>query len=204
MADNKPSTSSAKRSGSSRASGGASKSSGTRAKAASGRKGASATRSAAKPNGSRSTAKTNGNRSTAMSGGSRSTAKSNGRSAAARSRSSAGRSASTRATASSNGTGNHGGVTDAIKQAATKAKGPALAVGAAAAGIAGGLVIKSRGRRKTWLGVPIPKHLPSVDAKSVAKTVGEASRQFAKTSKNVSKDIERAGDQAEKIGKILS
>ena len=53
------------------------------------------------------------------------------------------------------------------------------------------------------LGIPVPKHLPSVDPKSLAKTVGEASTQFAKTSKSVSKDIERAGDQAERIGKIL-
>ena len=49
----------------------------------------------------------------------------------------------------------------------------------------------------------MPKHLPSVDAKSLAKSIGEASASFAKTSKSVSKDIERAGDQAERIGKIL-
>jgi hypothetical protein len=90
-----------------------------------------------------------------------------------------------------------------VKSAAGKAKGPAIAVGAAAAGIAGGIALKGRSRRKTVLGVPMPKHLPSVDAKSIAKTVGEVSTQFAKTSKNVSKDIERAGDQAERIGKIL-
>jgi hypothetical protein len=56
------------------------------------------------------------------------------------------------------------------------------------------------------LGVPLPRSLgkPSFDAKSIAKTVGEASQSFAKTSKTVSKDIERAGDQAERIGKILS
>ena len=64
-------------------------------------------------------------------------------------------------------------------------------------------MIKSRSRRKTVLGVPVPKHLPSVDPKAVAKSVGNASKQFAKTSKTVSKDIERAGDQAERIGKIL-
>jgi hypothetical protein len=64
-------------------------------------------------------------------------------------------------------------------------------------------VLKSRGRRKTVLGVPMPKHLPAVDPKSVAKAVGDASQRFARTSKKVSKDIERAGDQAEKIGKIL-
>ena len=42
-----------------------------------------------------------------------------------------------------------------------------------------------------------------IDAKSIAKSVGHASKQFAKTSKGVSKDLERAGDQAERIGKIL-
>jgi hypothetical protein len=78
-----------------------------------------------------------------------------------------------------------------------------VAVGAAAAGVAGGLVIRSRTRRKTILGVPVPKHLPAVDPQAILKSVGSASKQLAKTSKSVSKDIERAGDQAEKIGKIL-
>ena len=82
-----------------------------------------------------------------------------------------------------------------------------MAVGAAAAGLAGGLVLRSRTRRKTVLGITVPrsigKTLSGLDAKSVAKTVGQASKQFAKTTKNVSKDLERAGDQAERIGKIL-
>jgi hypothetical protein len=90
---------------------------------------------------------------------------------------------------------------------AGKAKGPAVAVGAAAAGIAGGLALKNRARHKTVLGVKMPrsigKALPDLDAKSIAKTVGHASKQFAKSSKNVSKDLERAGDQAERIAKIL-
>ena len=56
------------------------------------------------------------------------------------------------------------------------------------------------------LGVPLPRALgkSSLDAKSIAKTVGEASQTFAKTSKSVSKDLERASDQAERIGKILA
>jgi phosphate uptake regulator len=45
--------------------------------------------------------------------------------------------------------------------------------------------------------------MPDVDPKSIAKSVGQASKRFAKTTKGVSKDLERAGDQAEKIGKIL-
>jgi hypothetical protein len=69
-------------------------------------------------------------------------------------------------------------------------------------------VIRSRTRRKTVLGVPLPRSIasPSVsdlDLRSVAKSVGKASKQFGKTSKGVSKDIERVGDQAERIGRIL-
>ena len=90
---------------------------------------------------------------------------------------------------------------------AGKAAAPAAAVGAAAVGIAGGIALKSRTRRKTVLGVKLPrsfgKSLPDIDAKSIAKSVGQASKQFGKTTKGVSKDLERAGDQAERIGKIL-
>ena len=49
--------------------------------------------------------------------------------------------------------------------------------------------------------VPRPKDLPEIDAKAIVKTVGSATKQFAKTSKKVSKDLEREGDQAERIGK---
>ena len=119
------------------------------------------------------------------------------------SRSTASSRSSTPARASSNGSQNGNGIVGSVKHVADKAKGPAIAVGAAAAGIAGGIALKARGRRKTVLGIPVPKNMASVDAKSLAKTVGEASARFAKTSKSVSKDLERAGDQAERIGKIL-
>ena len=45
--------------------------------------------------------------------------------------------------------------------------------------------------------------VPDIDVKSIAKTVGKASQNFGETTKSVSKDIERVGDQAERIGKIL-
>jgi hypothetical protein len=95
-----------------------------------------------------------------------------------------------------------------VKSVAGKAGGPAIAVGAAAAGFAGGMLLKSRTRRKRVLGVPLPRSigapsLDGLDVKSLAKSVGKASKQLGKTSKNVSKDIERVGDQAERIGKIL-
>jgi hypothetical protein len=146
--------------------------------------------SAAKRSSSRTTAKR-------TSGGT-----ANGR-APAKKRAPAKRKASTRTTSSSS----PNGVPETIKKVANTAKRPAIAVGAAAAGVAGGLVLRSRTRRKTVLGVPVPrslgKTLSGLDAKSMAKTVGQASKQFAKTTKNVSKDLERAGDQAERIGKIL-
>jgi hypothetical protein len=74
--------------------------------------------------------------------------------------------------------------------------------------MAGGLALKGRLRRPKLLGLPLPRSLGKVspsnlDVKSIAKAVGEASENFARTSKTVSKDIERAGDQAERIGKIL-
>ena len=86
---------------------------------------------------------------------------------------------------------------------AGKAAGPAVAVGAAAAGVAGGLALKSRRGRKSVLGVPVPGKPGDIDVQSIVKTVGKASKRFADTSKSVSKDIERAGDKAERIGKIL-
>jgi hypothetical protein len=96
-----------------------------------------------------------------------------------------------------------------LKNAASNGSGLAVAVGVAAAGLAGGLVLKRRTRSKKVLGVPLPRStgkasLPHLDVKSLAKTVGKASKQFGQTSKSVSKDIERVGDQAERIGKILA
>jgi hypothetical protein len=100
---------------------------------------------------------------------------------------------------SSNGTG----VVETLKQGAGKAKAPAVAAGAAAAGLAGGLVLKNRLGRKRVLGVRVPRSLTDVDVKALAKTVGDASTRFGKTTKTVSKDMERVGDQAERLGKIL-
>jgi hypothetical protein len=95
-----------------------------------------------------------------------------------------------------------------VKRAVTKAKGPAVAVGVAAAGVAGARALKGRLGRKTVLGVPVPHSLggaslPDLDVRSMAKAIGEASQRFAETSKAVSKDLERAGNQAERIGRML-
>ena len=208
MADTKPKSSGAKkRSGTT-----ASKSSGTKSRAkpksASTRSTSASARSSTSA--SRTTSRSSAAKKPASSSSrakSTSAKSSNGRAKSSSSngtkRSAAASRSSTPARSSSNGNGNGHGIVESVKNVADKAKGPAIAVGAAAAGIAGGIALKGRGRRKTVLGVPMPKHLPSVDAKSLAKSVGEASANFAKTSKSVSKDIERAGDQAERIGKIL-
>ena len=63
-------------------------------------------------------------------------------------------------------------------------------------------MLKSHSRRKKILGIPVPR-LSNVDVQSMAKSVGKADKQFGQTTKSVSKDIERVGDQAERIGKIL-
>jgi hypothetical protein len=78
----------------------------------------------------------------------------------------------------------------AIGSVAQKAKGPALAGGAALAGLAGGLVIAGRSGPKRVLGVPVPgtrRHLVKVttprraprskDLLKVANQVGSAGRQ---------------------------
>src|SRR5215204_5910470 len=153
-----------------------SKSSGSKTKASgspragSGRSGSSRSKTSASSTGARSSAsrsKTGSSRSS-RSGGKRSSAKSH----------------------------SENGVVGTVKHAASKASGPALAVGAAAAGVAGGLALKNRARRNKVLGVTVPRSigkpsLPDFDAKSMAKTVSKASKQFGQTSKTVSKHIER-------------
>jgi hypothetical protein len=85
-----------------------------------------------------------------------------------------------------------------VKELAGKAKGPALAAGAAAVGL---LALQRRRRRRKVLGLALPSEL---EMKSLAKTIGKASKEFGKASKTVSKDIERLADQAVRIGKVLS
>jgi hypothetical protein len=95
-----------------------------------------------------------------------------------------------------------------VRQVAAKAKGPAVAVGVAAAGVAGARALKGRMGRQTVLGVPVPgwlggASLPDLDVRSIAKTIGETSQRLAEISEAVSKDLERVGDQAERVGRLL-
>jgi hypothetical protein len=100
------------------------------------------------------------------------------------------------------------GTLDTVKNAASRASGPAVAAGAVATGVAAGIALKSRTRRKNVLGVPLSRtigqpKLPRLGMRSVAKTVGKASKQLGQTSKSVSKRAERFGAQAKQAVKTL-
>ena len=82
-----------------------------------------------------------------------------------------------------------------------RAAKPALAVGATAAGIAGGIAL--RRRQKSTLPFGLPRN-GDIDIIAISKAVGKASARLGQTAKSVSKDIDTAADRAERIGKILS
>jgi hypothetical protein len=83
-----------------------------------------------------------------------------------------------------------------------RAAKPALAVGATAVGIAGGIAL--RRRHKSTLPFGLPRNGDGIDVIAISKAVGKASARFGQTAKSVSKDIGTAADRAERIGKILS
>lgn len=108
--------------------------------------------------------------------------------------------ASSNGSSSSNGAGTLGTVTDTIGSAATKARGPLIAGGAAVAGALGGIVLGARvlrPRRKV-LGIPIARD--GVGLKPLAKRVRKAGRQLERMVDEVGK----AREQAQKVGKALS
>ena len=83
-----------------------------------------------------------------------------------------------------------------------RAAKPALAVGATAVGIAGGIALRRRHRGTLPFG--LPRNGDGIDIIAISKAVGKASARFGQTAKSVSKDIDTAADRAERIGKILS
>ena len=80
-------------------------------------------------------------------------------------------------------------------------RGPLMAGGLALAGIVGGVVLGAKAR-------PRKRRLPSVngidlkklDAKKTRKQVGRASRQFGE----FTRELRKAGEQAERLGDALS
>jgi hypothetical protein len=127
------------------------------------------------------------------------------RSASAARRSTASRTvasrASTNGSASSNG--HHGALeslTSSLGSAATKARGPLIAGGAAAAGAIGGIVLGKRAlrpRRKV-LGIPVARD--GIGLRPLAHEVRKAGKQIERIADQVGK----ARSQAQKVGKALS
>ena len=116
--------------------------------------------------------------------------------------------AATKTAVSANGSGAAAKAKDAgesVATAARTAKGPALAVGATVAGLAGGLALGSRmghNRRKV-LGLPIGRKRPAVRAAEalgrVARGLGSAAGQAAATTeevRQVREQLDRANRQS--------
>jgi hypothetical protein len=131
-------------------------------------------------------------------------------SAAARKPSAAARSASAKPTPSAPAAGN--GTLDSARSAAAKLAKPALAGGVAVAGIVGGAVLRAKTSRKRRFPVSIGNPLSGVDVKKARKQIegldinkarkqiGRASKQFGE----LTREIRKAGEQAERIGDALS
>jgi hypothetical protein len=188
MADSTKRSSSARSKSSSTSKAGGNKSSGSR-RSSSSRSAAASNRSRASRTtaGSSGRAKSSGSRSS----GSRSTASKNSRSSSA---------GGSRNASSSGSNGVVHNVTETVGSAASKAKAPIVAGGAAAAGLLGGLVIGSRvlTPRKKVLGMPIARK--GFDLKPVAKEVHKAGKQLGR----LTDEMAQARKQAKKVGDALS
>jgi hypothetical protein len=91
-------------------------------------------------------------------------------------------------------------LTGSIGSAATKARGPLIAGGAAAAGALGGMVLSKRAlrpRRKV-LGIPVSRS--GIGLKPLAHEVRKAGKQLER----VAEEVGKARAQAQKVGKALS
>lgn len=113
------------------------------------------------------------------------------------------RRASANGSAPSASNGHHGALeslTDSIGSAATKARGPLIAGGAAAAGAIGGIVLGRRAlrpRRKV-LGIPVSRD--GIGLRPLAQEVRKAGKQIGR----VVDEVDKARAQAHKVGKALS
>jgi hypothetical protein len=167
----------------------------------------SRSRSGSKSSGTKRSGSSRSAATSKRSGSSRTAATSNrsasSRSASSRSNSRARRSSSgggSRGATSGSGngvvdtvTGTVGSVTDTVGTAASKAKAPLFAGGAAAAGLVGGIVLGSRvlTPRKKVLGIPVARK--GLNLKPVAKEIGR-----------LTDEVSQARKQAKKVGDALS
>ena len=67
-----------------------------------------------------------------------------------------------------------------------------MAIGATAAGIAGGIAL--RRRQRTVLGVPVPRAADGLDIVAISRALGRASVQLWQTAKSGSKVIDLAAE----------
>jgi hypothetical protein len=86
---------------------------------------------------------------------------------------------------------------------ASKLRAPLIAGGVAIAGVAGGIVLGAKARRPRRRMPSLPSlnglDLKKVDVKKTRKQVGRASKQFGE----LTREIRKAGEQAERIGDAL-
>jgi hypothetical protein len=85
-------------------------------------------------------------------------------------------------------------------------KSTALGAGAAAAGVALGAAAMRRRRPRRVLGMKMPAiggGSPFKQANNTGQRLGRASKRVAATSKLVSRELDRFGDRAERIGELL-
>jgi hypothetical protein len=106
---------------------------------------------------------------------------------------------------SSSASSNGRGAAKTARQAVGKLCKPALAGGAAVAGILGGVAIgaKALPRKRSFpasIGIPLNGLSKNLDVKKARKQIGRASKQFGA----LTKELRKAGEQAERIGDALS
>jgi hypothetical protein len=86
---------------------------------------------------------------------------------------------------------------DALGGAAQKAKGPALAGGAALVGLAGGLAIAGRGGRRRVLGVPVPG-----SRRPLVKVAAPRRRRTKVLGKDLIKAAGEVGSAGRQVGEL--
>jgi hypothetical protein len=85
----------------------------------------------------------------------------------------------------------------------SKAGGPALAGATAVAGIVGGVVLGAKRTRKSRMpfgGLDVSKAMKNIDTKNAVKQAGRAGVRFGE----LTRELRRAGEQAERWGKAVS